>query len=429
MTTRNQIRRVVAGTSVGVMAASFAMVFGTGLAGAVPTTASGSVLVTTSGIGQWIDTERTVSSDTVAPGETVTVSTKISTHKTGSGLTAVLRSVENWAPACMSFVPGSGQAVASNTIGGPGMQAANPISSPAGTSVIKADPGSDWGLGDGGQARSVTLTTQYIVNCAPGAVNTGGLNADVTPGNGLPIKYWLDERSTGAGVANPPSGLKTSGPTITVAAPQTAPGAPTVAVVSPATVTDGGTVTVSGTAAADTDTITVTVGGTPVTCDPATVAPDGTFNCTFTATGNGGAVEVAGVNEAGTSTTTTNAGTLTVNPANPNLPTVTVTPVSPTAGSTVTIAIESPTGAENDPVAVTVNGVAICTDLKLDANKKATCSWQPADAGQANLKVVVGTGVDAKTVEKVVTVQPDSTGGSSSGSAGSSGSVGLIFGS
>ncbi|WP_347957347.1 hypothetical protein [Gordonia aichiensis] len=223
-------RRLLAGLGTGALAVSVlgGLGVGAGNADAAEASATGSVRIYNYNDGmlinsqQWVDFTRTVSAASVVQGDTVTVSTTVTTHKVGAGMTMTLKNFQDWTPACMEYVADSGVATASNTIGGPATKTADLMDS----TTIEANPGTAWGLGDGGAARSVTLTAQYKVTCAPGTHNSGGLNAWTTPSsNSAGVGGgWLDALSTGTGVANPPSNLKQSGPQLTVTAPSTGGG-------------------------------------------------------------------------------------------------------------------------------------------------------------------------------------------------------------
>lgn len=364
--------------------------------------------------------------------------------------------LNEYTPACMEYVTGSGQAVAiqpnGNTVSyntflvtTPPAQANPPYTPPYQLEYpyLRALNAGGPPIGNSSGNGSMTLTAQYEVNYPAGNLATGGFDAYTYPSVDVwaapPASDWLTERENGrtghggAGDVMTPAGLTSSGPAITVTGGTSAPGVPTDLELDPTSAAPGQDVTVSGTAGANTDHVLVTVGGTAVTCASAGIDPSGHFSCTFPAPATGGQVEVAGGNAVGTGDTA-DAGILTVTSTPTTVPArptnLALSPATADAGAPVTV---TGTAAGADTVTVTIGGTAMaCTPNTVDPATGAFSCTFPAPATDGKVKVAgtntVGTGNTSDAGTLTINGNGNGNSGSLSGLGSSDGSLSSLFG-
>ncbi|EGD56596.1 Ig-like domain-containing protein [Gordonia neofelifaecis] len=383
-------------------------------------TAAADTMTPVTGSNDTVSFSRTVGGAAVNNG-TVTVGDRITvTNRIDRKMAWLVYSVRDNHPTCLEAVPNTSVWTVSggtytNDPDGTGTKKPNEVTSGDGWVKIAASGGGSW------QATPLIWRQDYTVTCAPGALNTGGLQWSTTNA--------FEKNNNRANV----------GPSITVVAPAPKATSSTAVSVTPApkageTSTVKAVVNVDGSGATG-GTVEFFNNGTSL--GTATVAT-GVATVTWKPSA-GGAYSLKAV-YSGTPTTNGSTGTIsgTVAAADPlpepGAPVLTVTG-SPKVGVATTITVTSD-AEQGSAVALTANGAAICSGLAIGAGGKATCQWTPSSAGAVELKAVVAGKSSIRNVvaEEAGGEEPGDPGNPGNpdpetpGDNGSSGSLGGLFG-
>ncbi|AUH70427.1 MULTISPECIES: Ig-like domain-containing protein [Gordonia] len=354
---------------VALLSTSAAIIAGTTAAGA----AGAETMTPVTGGNDTVSFSRTVGSAALVDGKVKVGDTVTITNRIDRKLGWLVYSVRDNHPSCMKAVPNTSVWTVSggtytNNPDGPGTKKPNEVTSGDGWVMIDATGGGSW------EAKPLIWTQDYTVECAPGTLNTGGLQWSTT--------NVFEKNNNQSNV----------GPTITVETPAPKTASATAVSVTPAP------------KAGETSTVkaTVTAGGSGATGGTVEFFNNGASIGTGTvaagvATTNwkpaaGGAYSLKAV-YSGTATIEASNATITGTVAaadpepEPGAPVIAVNG-SPKVGTATPVVVTSD-ASEGSAVTLTANGAAICSGLVL-ANGKATCQWTPTTAGAVELKAVVG---------------------------------------
>lgn len=84
-------------------------------------------------------------------------------------------------------------------------------------------------------------------------------------------------------------------------------------------------------------------------------------------------------------------------------PSITINPTDALAANDVFLTVSHPEGVPGAPVVLTIDGKTVdgCGNLKLDGNRRVTCTWVPKKKGDYTVKAVVGTDSPVTITQKV----------------------------
>ncbi|MEJ9078992.1 Ig-like domain-containing protein [Gordonia malaquae] len=375
--------RVAAATGTGLLVVAGLIASTPGVAAAAPATI------------EWSDGNtafsRTVSDVNPAIGDTITVSTTFQ-RKWSFEDVYNFKDLED---GCLDYVQGSAKWEDSATTN---VQVSTAAAGQLGFVRLESPNLTSWrvpGVGAGwGAKRTISLKYKVGENC-PTGVN-------------LAVGTMHYGGSLGSGT------YQDKGPNIKVQTPPQKDATTTAVSVSPAPkVGDPSTVTAKITSTATVADGTVEFFNHNVSLGTANVVA-GKATVSWTPS-NEGAYSLKAV-YSGTATLAGSSSSIggTVSPKDPDpepgAPIVTLS-AAPKVGDAVTVTVESD-AAVGASVALTANGTAICQNLTLGADHKATCQWTPSASGAVALKATIGAQSTTKNVTvtaKDVPVDPTDT--------------------